>query len=254
MLCLRNNIKNAQPPFHSLGRGTQNRIIDKIMNNVAHRKNGQEYPWLNKTWIAEANWKKQPAYVEYCRGFAEQDARLLRSINIPLTEDSLSEASTPPSSSSVVSKNQKVYRVFMKQLLGRTRNCKNSICNFNLERRVAAMRIRMFEQDFDTRMLEIKNLSKEHGVLKQEFAKHCKSHQEKDKQDPKARRKAHRERFAAREDNNIDSDAENSKDSQALLMEKIEAVKTSLKHAKKRLTGHIESLRVEKFLNADNES
>jgi hypothetical protein len=110
MLCLRNNIKNAQPPCHSLGRGTQNRIIDKIMNKVAHRKNGQEDPWLNKTWIAEANWKKQPSYVEYRHGFVEQDARLLRSMNSRLTEDCLSDASTPPSSS--VSKNQKVIELF----------------------------------------------------------------------------------------------------------------------------------------------
>jgi hypothetical protein len=54
--------------------------------------------------------------------------------------------------------------------------------------------------------------------LKQEFAKYCKSHQEKDKQDPEAIRKAHRERVATRGDNIIDSDAEDSIDSQALLI------------------------------------
>jgi hypothetical protein len=107
------------------------------------------------------------------------------------------------------------------------------------------MKIRILESDIQAGMENVKNLKKEHSLLKQRFVNHCKRSNEAAKQDHRARRKDHNERVAARSDN-IDSDSDESLDSQAPLLNEIEGVKAVLDHANKRLEANEESLRVSK--------
>jgi hypothetical protein len=79
--------------------------------------------------------------------------------------------------------------------------------------------------------------------LKQKLVKHCKAHNEPDKQDPKTRRKAHKERNAARGEN-VESDSDDTLDSQAPLIDEIDSVKARLKLAKELLKVKQDSLRL----------
>jgi hypothetical protein len=115
------------------------------------------------------------------------------------------------------------------------------------------VRIRTLEQDIQTGMVDVKNFSKEYSLLKQDFLKHCKCHPEMDQRDHNARRKSHQERIAARGDN-IDSDSDESLDSQAPLINEIEALKALVKYSKNRLAANEESLRAEKIRKTDKET
>jgi hypothetical protein len=46
----RNDVKSSQPPYGSLRRGTQKLVVDELMYKIARRNNGEEDPWLTKTW------------------------------------------------------------------------------------------------------------------------------------------------------------------------------------------------------------
>jgi hypothetical protein len=69
------------------------------------------------------------------------------------------------------------------------------------------------EQDVQTEILKIKNLSKEHSLAKLKLLKHCMSHAQKYNQDFTLRRNGHSERNAGR-GGTIDSDSEMSFDIQ----------------------------------------
>jgi hypothetical protein len=98
-----------------------------------------------------------------------------------------------------------------------------------LESALHVERVRALEQDIQTGMFDVQKLSKEHSVLKNKFVKHCGSQQVY-----KERRNGHRERKAARVDN-TDSDSDISLDSQAPLMDEIDAVRNRMQQAKKML-------------------
>jgi hypothetical protein len=103
-----------------------------------------------------------------------------------------------------------------------------------LESHLRAERIRTLKSD-------VENFRKQHNLLKQQFVNHCKTHPEKDKRDHKSRRKGHKERVAHRGEN-IDSDSDESADSQAPLLNEMEGIKRLLEDSKKNLESSERSL------------
>jgi hypothetical protein len=177
-------------------------------------------------------------------------------MNSPLPEGAFRESSTPDSfSSAVTNKKRKVAESAEKSMQHHSQYQQDSL---ELQRSImqqqkqhqqemvkqqqitltlqSAMRreeIRMLEVDIDNNMLNEKKISKELGVLRQQFNNHCKQNGDNSKQDPKVRLKAHKARIADREDN-FDSDGDESVDSQTQLMDEILNVKELLEHAKTR--------------------
>jgi hypothetical protein len=83
-------------------------------------------------------------------------------------------------------------------------------------------------------MQDSNRLTAMHRDLKKQFQDHCKNHLDREKQDHKVRHKSHKERVAERGDD-IDSDSDESQDTQAELLNEIDDIGNQLKFAKKEL-------------------
>jgi hypothetical protein len=89
-------------------------------------------------------------------------------------------------------------------------------------------------EGMSTWMGKVKDLTKEYKLLKKKFQNHCGRNSDGEKQNWRARRKAHEMRVKQRGDN-FGSDSSDSEESQATLLDELEQVQSELLLAKNEL-------------------